>query len=94
VDNGLGMGRVKNVNKVWVRVVKSSGVKAGPDEAHLTEFKQRRSEAYGAPPDLRTGVIEIVLDPSWQDDGQVLIRQTQPLPVMVTAITLECEVGG
>lgn len=94
VDNGLGMGRVKNVNKVWVRVVKSSGVKAGPDESHLTEFKQRRSEAYGAPPDLRTGVIEIVLDPSWQDDGQVLIRQTQPLPVMVTAITLECEVGG
>ncbi len=91
---GMGQGRPKNVNKVWLRVYRSSGVFAGPDFDTLTEFKQRTTEPYGSPPSLHTGQIEIAIMGSWGDDGQVYVRQVDPLPLTITAATLEVAVGG
>lgn len=91
---GMGQGRPKNVNKVWLRVYRSSGVFAGPDFDTLTEFKQRTTEPYGSPPSLHTGQIEIAIMGSWGDDGEVYVRQVDPLPLTITALTLEVAVGG
>lgn len=91
---GMGQGRPKNVNKVWLRVYRSSGVFAGPDFDTLTEFKQRTTEPYGSPPALHTGQIEIAIKGSWGDDGQVYVRQLDPLPLTITSATLEVAVGG
>jgi hypothetical protein len=91
----FGQGRPKNINKVFLRVYRSSGIKAGPDEDNLREYKQRRAEAYGSPPDLiESDEVEIVLDPKWQHNGQVIIRQDDPLPLTVASLTLEAAVGG
>jgi hypothetical protein len=80
---------MKNVNKAWLRVYRSSGVFIGPNEALLVEAKIRNTEAYGLPPSLKTDELEIVMQPSWDSDGSILIRQSDPLPLTVVALTLE-----
>ena len=35
-----------------------------------------------------------MLTPTWQDTGQIFIRQTDPLPLTVVGITLELSIGG
>ena len=91
---GFGQGRYKNVNHAWLRVYQSSGIFVGPDENSLVEAKQRTTESYGSPPSLKTEEIKIQLTPSWQDNGQVFVRQADPLPLTIVALTLEVSVGG
>ena len=90
----FGQGRVKNLNHAWLRVFESSGIFVGPTSDKLTEAKQRTTEPYGSPPNLKTEDIKIMLTPSWQDYGQIFVRQTDPLPLTVVGITLEVSVGG
>lgn len=90
----FGQGREKNVNTVWLRVYRSSGIFAGPDEANLTEAKQRTNEPYGSPPDIKSEEIRLPISPSWQDSGQVFIRQSDPLPLTIVSMTLEVEIGA
>ena len=94
LDGGFGQGRQKNVNKIYLRVYRSSGVLAGPDFDHLVPFKQRTTEAYGSPPNLVSDEIEIVVSPSWGASGQVCVQQTDPLPLDLASMTLEVAMGG
>jgi len=94
VDGSFGQGRMKNVNKVWLRVYRSSGIFVGPDENSLTEAKQRTTEMYGLPPNLKSEEIPIVITPSWSDGGQVFVRQSDPLPLTIVSMTLEVAMGG
>ena len=90
----FGQGRVKNLNHVWLRVLESSGIFAGPSADKLVEAKQRTTEPYGTPPRLKTEDIKIMLTPTWQDNGQLFVRQTDPLPLTVVGLTLEVAIGG
>jgi hypothetical protein len=92
--DGFGQGRHKNVNRVWLRVFRSSGVLAGPDASSLVPYKQRVAEPYGTPPSLMSEQIEVVLHPSWDEDGQVYIRQADPLPLTIAGLTIEVALGG
>ena len=85
-DGSLAQGHMKNVNELWIRVYKSSGVFAGPDFDRLKEVKQRTTEPYGTPPDLMSREAHVVVTPSWGDSGQVCIRQADPLPLTVLSI--------
>lgn len=89
-----GQGRPKNVNKVWLRVYRSSGVSAGPAFDKLREHKQRTTEPYGSAPNLTSDEIEIVVEPSWQYGGQICVRQAAPLPLTIVSMTIEAAVGG
>ena len=90
----FGQGRVKNINHVWLRVLESSGIFAGPSATKLIEAKQRSTEPYGTPPNLKTEDIKIMVTPSWTDNAQLFIRQTDPLPLTIVGLTLEVAVGG
>ena len=90
----FGQGRVKNLNHVWLRVLESSGIFAGPSADKLVEAKQRTTEPYGTPPNLKTQDIKIMLTPQWQDNGQLFVRQTDPLPLTIVGLTLEVAMGG
>lgn len=94
VDGGAGQGRQKNVNKAWLRVYRSSGIKVGPDFNSLVPYKQRTTESYGSPPNLISDEVEIVLNPSWGASGQICVQQTDPLPLDVASLTLEVAMGG
>lgn len=89
-----GQGRYKNVNKVWLRVYRSSGIFVGPTENRLTEVKQRTDEAPGSPPELVSEEVSLPIAPSWGANGQVVIRHTDPLPLTVVSLVMEISLGG
>lgn len=93
-DGSFGQGRFKNVNKVWLRVYRSSGIFVGPDFDNLTEAKQRTTEIYGTPPALKSEEIPVMVTPRWGDSGQVAVRQSDPLPLTIVSLSMELAVGG
>ncbi len=93
-DGSFGQSHVKNVNKAWLRVYRSSGIFVGPAFDKLREVKQRTDEPYGSPPALKSEEMSINLSPSWGDGGQVCIRQSDPLPLTIVCLTVEVELGG
>ena len=92
--DGFGQGRVKNINQVYLRVYQSSGIYAGPSVDDLTEAKIRTTEPYGSPPSLQTAEVDIVIQPSWSRDGQIVVRQVDPVPLTIVSATLELQFGG
>lgn len=94
IDSGYGSARTKNVNKCALRVYRSSGIFAGFDENHLREYKQRRDEPPGSPPELRSEEVPIVIDGHWADGGQLTVVQDDPLPLTIVSITTEVSIGG
>ena len=93
-DSSFAQGRVKNVNQVWLRVHQASGVFAGPSPDDLVQYKQRTTEPYGSPPDLKSAEIDITLHPTWANSGQVFVRQSDPLPITIVSMTAEVALGG
>ncbi len=91
---GYGQGQPKNVAQVFLRVFKSSGIKVGPSFDELTEAKLRNIEPMGSPVDLKTGMVDIVIDGAWEDDGQVCIRQSDPLALTILSLTVDFALGG
>lgn len=90
-----GQGTMKNVSKVWLRVFQSSLVKAGPTFNKLRQYPARTvDDAYGSPPGLLTAELGLTIDPSWNSDGTVCVRQDEPLPLTVLAVALETATGG
>ena len=90
-----GQGTMKNINKVHLRVSQSSLVKAGPTFDRLREYPARAvTDNYGSPPALRDGELSLSIDPSWNSEGAVCVRQDQPLPLTLTSMTLEVQSGG
>lgn len=89
-----GRGTRKNINKVYLRVLSSNGFKAGPDFTRLRPVLTRGSEPYGSPPDLITGLTEISMDPTWNEDGALCIEQSDPLPLMVLGLVIDVALGG
>lgn len=90
----FGQGRYKNVNQCWLRVFRSSGIFVGPSPNELVAAKQRTTEPYGAPPDLKSQEIDVMLTPTWADSGSVYVRQSDPLPLTVVSMTLEVSIGS
>jgi hypothetical protein len=90
----FGQGRVKNVNQVWLRVFRSSGIFVGPNAGELVEAKQRTTELYGTPPALKSEEIQVMVTPTWADSGSIYVRQSDPLPLTVVSLTLEVAIGS
>lgn len=89
-----GQGAKFNVNQVFMRVYESSGIFAGPAFDRLTEYKQRTDEPYGSPPRLISGSIDHMIEGDWNTDGQVCVRQSDPLPLTLLSLVSEIAVGG
>ncbi len=94
MDPAMGQGMVKNINKIFLRTWRSSGILAGPDFSRLVPYHQRTTENPGSPPNIVSDEIEIVLDAAWSTSGQVCIQQSDPLPLDIAAMTLEIATGG
>ena len=90
-------GRTKAVSRVTVRARETRGVFAGPDtgnDADLTEFKQRATEGWGEAIQPVTADFEIEIATHWALNGELRIRQADPLPMSISAIMPEVAVGG
>jgi hypothetical protein len=91
-----GQGTTKNINEVHLRVSHTSVFEVGPSFDLLREYPARTvATPYGSPPTLRTDEVSLKIDPStWGRDGSVCVRQSQPLPLTVTSMTLDVKTGG
>lgn len=89
-----GQGRQKNINAVWVRVERSSGWSVGSQLSKLVEAKLRTNEAPGDPVRLQSGEIKTPVGPDWQNDGQIFVRQANPLPLTLVSMSMETSIGG
>jgi hypothetical protein len=94
IDSAYGSARPKNINKCSLRVYRSSGIFVGFDEDHLREYKQRRDEQPGSPPEMRSEEVPVVIDGHWTDGGQLTVVQDDPLPLTIVSITTEVSIGG
>lgn len=88
-----GLGQVKNVSRVHVRVHKSSGLVAGVDADHARTYPQRTNEPYGSPPSMLSEEIEIPVDGPWCSCGELYFSNTDVLPLTLASMSAEVEVG-
>ena len=91
-DGSFGSGHMKNVQKVSVRLVNTSGLQTGPTFDKLTDYPARGTELAGTPPNPITGEVTTQVNPRWGDGGQICIRQNQPLPMKIVSITTQLEI--
>lgn len=90
----FGQGRPKSINQVWMRLFGTRGGLAGSSFAKLYEMKQRTDEPAGTPPNAITGEAQLSIGDGWGKDGQLCIRQKDPLPMMLLSLTMEVSVAG
>ncbi|WP_031479364.1 hypothetical protein [Maridesulfovibrio frigidus] len=90
---GTAQGRMKRISHVTVRLFQSLGLQVGYDEDHLERAPFRTSaDKVGGPPSLFSGDYEVKFNRGYDRDGQIYIRQDQPLPLTVLALIPEVTV--
>jgi hypothetical protein len=87
-------GKKKRVVKSLIRMKDARGLLVGPNQNKLQEMKQRQFENYGQPTQLLTGDRDIVIPSDWNGGGRVFLRQIYPLPLTITAIVLDLDIGS
>lgn len=75
----------KNITRVTLAVEDSRGFSVGQDADHLTPWVQRTDSDADSELTPFTGNVEINIDPSWNSNGRVLVRQSSPLPLALLA---------
>lgn len=86
-------GRQKRVSEVVLRVRSSRGLAIGPTSDRLVDIKERTTEQLGYPTQLTTGDERVLIDPSWNSNGRIFVRQAYPLPSEILAAIPRMEVG-
>lgn len=84
---GFGQGTSKNVRDVWMRVVNSGGLQVGPGAGDLVPVETLTSK------ELSSGEYETAVPSEWTQSGQMLVRQSLPLPATILNLTMLTEVG-
>ncbi len=95
-EDGRFSGKTKLITSVWLSVAATRGpyigTKAPEDDdedpvERLYEPKVRRLEGYDEPTDLFTGTLKQRTDSRWDRNGVVFLRQMEPVPCTITAIS-------
>lgn len=83
----------KAVTAVGFEVSDATGVCVGQDEEHLDEWRQRNvGTGYAAPvPD--TQVVRMPVAGTWDTFARAVLQQPKPLPVTVTGLVREVDLG-
>lgn len=80
------------VTGVTLFLEKSRGLWVGGREPEssvldgMTELKIREAEGYDEPVDLLTGKVSVNIESTWNSNGRVFVRQTDPVPASILAI--------
>ncbi len=85
---------LKQISKVDIIVKDTRGFWIGPDNEDLTELKWRTDENMDQPTALFTGTKEQIIPPTWKINGQLFIRQRDPIPMTILALVPDVFIGG
>lgn len=86
-------GYVKNINRVALRYINTSGIEVSSDGNDYKPVKARTTENYGLPPELRTEEVNVSPLGTWQTDGTIYIRQKEPLPFTLVSHSVSAVIG-
>jgi hypothetical protein len=86
-QQGTAQGKIKRINEIVVRLLNTVGLQVGKDVSNLDIVPFRSSaDKMDEPIALFTGDKEIEFDGEFDSDGQLVVRQDQPLPMTVLAV--------
>jgi hypothetical protein len=86
-NDGTSQGKIKRIHGVTARFVDTVGAELGPNINNLDRipFRDSSMDMNTAVP-MFTGDKEISFPAGYEDEAQVVIQQSQPLPMTVLAI--------
>jgi hypothetical protein len=94
LDLADGRAEIKTVHRVHFEVEASRGLWVGEDSDDLREWEQQEVvNSYGPIP-LFTGIADVRIKNSANRHGRAFLRQADPLPLTLLAVTREVEFGG
>lgn len=95
LPDGTAQSRKKRFTKATLWILESSGGEAGhdPDDMEALEFR-RGNDAMDGPPRLASGFYTVNWPHGYEDEGELTVRQTFPLPLVLAAIIPEVNVEG
>ena len=86
-NDGTSQGKIKRIHGVTARFLDTVGAELGPDTSNLDRIPFRDSSmAMDTAVPMFTGDKEISFPAGYDNDAQVVIRQSQPLPMTIVAI--------
>jgi len=92
---GNSQGLVKQVRNLVIRVIDTLGLKYGDGKAGYESLTFRDTDdAMDASPALFTGDKEVEFPGEHETEGDIVIKQDQPLPMTLIAITAKFKVTG
>jgi hypothetical protein len=86
-------GKRKTIPAMTARVDQTRGLKMGMTFDALTEFKDRDLSTIGQPIGLFTGDQRMLLEATWNTEGQMALQQDDPLPATVLGVIPEVAQG-
>jgi hypothetical protein len=90
--------KMKKIGPETLRVTDTLGLKIGTDFDNLVTMKDLVVGNVGSitnerVTDLVTGDVRTYIDPKWQEEGTICIRQDQPYPATILAVIPQLSVG-
>lgn len=92
-SQGWNIARVQQAGRVVIKVIRSRGLIAGPDEDQLFAIKDRDQEGLGEPTALLTGTYEVEMAGTSATETVVIVRSEDPLPMHIAGIMIEPHVS-
>jgi hypothetical protein len=88
------LGKTKIIKRVIALTQDTRGLYMGSDEDNLDEAVPEDSlEDMSSAPELVSGNITSLISSTWDDNGAVVIQQSDPLPATILAVAYEGKVG-
>ena len=86
-EGGTAQGKIKRVHLVTVRLHRSLGGQAGPDDSNLTELRYRSPFVpMGSAPPPYTGDVDVEWPGDYGGRATVVVKKDRPMPVTVVAV--------
>ena len=86
-EDGISQGKIKRIHGVTARFLNTVGAEIGPDTSNLDRLPFRDSSmAMDEAVPLFTGDKEVSFPSGYDNDAQIVIQQSQPLPMTILAI--------
>lgn len=85
-SSGTVTTRPKLIDTVWISTKDTRGIKVGPNADRLTRVPECRENLF-------TGDARVLMDSGWDQNGHIYIRQSDPYPMTILAITPQFDLG-
>ena len=93
-EGGTLQGKKKKIPQVLFRFLNSCGGKVGATDKEMDPIQWQSSNHYGKPMALYTGDKAIRPPGGYNEDGRLVLKQDDPLPITLLAIIPEVVIGG